>query len=173
MSSATSLPLRLSSPPAIVNYTEVYDNPCSEEVSEAPGADSQVSLPPLTSQPQDDTNSRRIWDGAAGRAWFEEVIAVRNSYQLYNLSWSHRHWKEVSKRLGERGFDRHWKVVKSQYNNMKAKWNDRCILLDQSGFGIDGAGKVSVADSVWEKFVEVSIYFNILLFYILTFVYRN
>ena len=173
MTSPFSIPLRLSSPPAVVNFTEVYDNPFSEEVSKAPGADSEVSLPPLTSQPQADTNPRRIWDGAAGRAWFEEVIAIRNSYQLYNLPWSHRHWKEVSRRLGERGFDRHWKVVKSYYNNMKARWNDRCTLLGQSGFGIDEEGKLFVQDSVWNKFVEVSICFGILLYYMLTFAYRH
>ena len=169
MTSSFSFPLRLSSPPAIEDLTEVYDNSFSEEVSEAPGADPQVSLPQSTSQPQDRPNSRRIWDGAAGRAWFEEVIRVRNLYQLYNLPWSHRHWKEVSRRLGERGFDRHWKVVKSYYTYTKAKWNDRCTLLDQSGFGIDGEGKVSVADSVWDKFVEVSVYFKILFYYLLTF----
>ena len=194
MTSPFSLPFRLSSPPAIEDLTEVYDNSFSEnEVSEAVGVDSQVSLPQLTSQPQnsqpqdsqaqdsqlqdshpqDNANSRRIWDGAAGRAWFDEVIHVRNTYQLYNLPWSHRHWKEVSRRLGERGFDRRWKVIKSYYNNMKAKWNDRCFLLEQSGFGIDGEGKVSVAESVWNKFVEVSIYHNISLYYILTCVSRN
>ena len=100
MTSSFSFPLRLSSPPAIEDLTEVYDNSFSEEVSEAPGADPQVSLPQLTSQPQDRPNSRRIWDGAAGRAWFEEVTRVRNFYQLYNLPWSHRYWKEVSRRLG-------------------------------------------------------------------------
>ena len=183
MSSPFSLPLRLSSPPPIVNFTEVHDNssfeefseapnvdsqvslsPFAEEVSEAPVVDSSASLPQSTSEAQNDINSRRIWDGTAGRAWFEEVIAVRNTYQLYNLPWNHRHWKEVSGRLRKRGFDRHWKVIKSYYHNRKVKWNDRCTLLDQSGFGIDGEGKVSVADSVWDKFVEVSIYFRILLY---------
>ena len=41
------------------------------------------------------------------------------------------------------------------------KWNDRCHLLEQSGFGVDDGGQVSVEDSVWNKFVEVSIARNI------------
>ena len=143
---------RLSS--AVVDLTEVENVPSAEmTVPSASGVNSQASA---ASEAQDNTNSHSLWNGIAGRAWYEEAIRVRNNNNLYKVPWTHQNWKEVAERLRQRGFDRHWKQVRSQYTNMKSKWNDRRYLLDQSGFGIDEEGKISVESSVWNRFVAVS-----------------
>lgn len=165
MTSETSLSARLSSQ-AIVNPTEAHDAPSPLQMSVTSDVESQAfSESPASESPASQTpnviHSRRIWDGIAGRAWYEAAIVVRNTHGLHTLPWTHHHWKEIAERLRLRGIDRPWKACRSQYGNMRLRWNDRCHLLDQSGFGIDEEGKISVGNPVWNRFVAVSTIINI------------